>query len=220
MFTPEQKGLLQAPLDRSKVKTNPRGYDYVEGWHAIAEANRIFGFDAWTRELVRLDETNRDLVTLTGKSGPYQQWRVGYLAVVEVTVGAVVRQGTGFGSGMGKPEALGDAIESAIKEAETDAMKRALMTFGNPFGLALYDKEQRNVAVVPEEDSPIFARLLEGLGTCQTAKHASEWARANAQIINSLNEGEWDRLQAAMNASEAYQALLKARAEAKSREAA
>jgi hypothetical protein len=35
----------------------------------------------------------------------------------------VVREGTGFGSGFGKD--LGDAMESAIKEAETDAMKRA-----------------------------------------------------------------------------------------------
>ncbi|MFM9102460.1 MAG: Rad52/Rad22 family DNA repair protein [Cyanobium sp.] len=40
---------------------------------------------------------------------------------------------------------LGQAHESALKEAETDAMKRALMTFGNPFGLALYDKQQREV---------------------------------------------------------------------------
>ncbi len=40
---------------------------------------------------------------------------------------------------------LGQAHQSALKEAETDAMKRALMTFGNPFGLALYDKRQREV---------------------------------------------------------------------------
>jgi hypothetical protein len=38
------------------------------------------------------------------------------------------------------------AHESAIKEAETDAMKCALMTFGNPFGLALYDKAQREAS--------------------------------------------------------------------------
>lgn len=36
------------------------------------------------------------------------------------------------------------------KEAETDAMKRALMTFGNPFGLALYDKRQREVTGAAE----------------------------------------------------------------------
>jgi hypothetical protein len=39
----------------------------------------------------------------------------------------------------------GEAHEAAIKEAETDAMKRALATFGNPFGLALYDRERRGV---------------------------------------------------------------------------
>ncbi len=39
----------------------------------------------------------------------------------------------------------GEAHESAIKEAETDATKRALTTFGNPFGLALYDKERKGV---------------------------------------------------------------------------
>jgi hypothetical protein len=38
---------------------------------------------------------------------------------------------------------LGQAHESALKEAETDAMKRALMAFGNPFGLALHNKQKR-----------------------------------------------------------------------------
>ena len=55
----------------------------------------------------------------------------------------LVREGTGAGHGIDAD--LGQAHESAIKEAETDAMKRALMTFGNPFGLALYDKQQRDV---------------------------------------------------------------------------
>jgi hypothetical protein len=33
----------------------------------------------------------------------------------------------------------------ALKAAETDATKRALATFGNPFGLALYDRDQAHV---------------------------------------------------------------------------
>jgi hypothetical protein len=32
-----------------------------------------------------------------------------------------------------------------MKAAETDATKRALATFGNPFGLALYDKDKLQV---------------------------------------------------------------------------
>jgi hypothetical protein len=75
---------------------------------------------------------------------------------VTVTAGGLtplVREGSGAGHGIDVD--LGQAHESAIKEAETDAMKRALMTFGNPFGLALYDKQQRQVtSSVREERGP------------------------------------------------------------------
>ncbi|PSI00470.1 Rad52/Rad22 family DNA repair protein, partial [Synechococcus lacustris] len=70
-------------------------------------------------------------------------WGVTYTAKVRIQVGAIIREGSGAGHGIDAD--LGQAHESALKEAETDAMKRALMTFGNPFGLALYDKQQRQV---------------------------------------------------------------------------
>lgn len=161
MFTDQQKTELGKPLNRAHVKPPAPGKygDYIEGWRVIDEANRIFGFDGWNRETVLLVETCRELVDLTGKNGAYKQWRIGYMAKVRVTAGGVVREGTGCGAGQGKPEALGDAIESAMKEAETDAMKRALMTFGNPFGLALYDKSHANVAeacVTDEQRDQLF----------------------------------------------------------------
>jgi len=73
---------------------------------------------------------------------------VTYTARVRITVTAggltpLVREGSGAGHGIDTD--LGQGHESAIKEAETDAMKRALMTLGNSFGLALYDKQQREV---------------------------------------------------------------------------
>lgn len=138
-FAADTRLALQAKLDPAHVKTRKQAnfsLDYIEGWHAIAEANRIFGFDGWSSETVTL-EAVRDLDLIDGK------WRVGYLCKVRVTAGGVTREGTGYGSGIAKD--AGDAIESAIKEAETDARKRALMTFGNPFGLALYDKTRANV---------------------------------------------------------------------------
>jgi len=49
---------------------------------------------------------------------------------VRIRVGEVISEGSGAGHGIDAD--LGHAHESAIKEAETDAMKRALMTFGNP----------------------------------------------------------------------------------------
>lgn len=151
-FTDEQIAALRAPLAREHVKSRDQGrgkVSYIEGWHAIAEMNRIFGFDGWTRETVMSECCH---------AGPYQKavyengqrtnktvesFRCSYRARVRITVGNVVREGSGHGHGFA--DNPGEAHESAEKEAETDAMKRGLMTFGNPLGLALYDKTQSEV---------------------------------------------------------------------------
>ena len=144
MFSTHQQHLLAAPLDRANVQyrnQSNRSFSYLEGWHVIAEANRIFGFDGWQRETIELKcvcERERN-IGRDGRTG----WGVTYTAKVRIQVGAIIREGSGAGHGIDAD--LGQAHESALKEAETDAMKRALMTFGNPFGLALYDKQQRQV---------------------------------------------------------------------------
>jgi len=146
-FTPEQLKELKAPLAHEHVSQRKQaGFNlsYVEGWHAIAEANRIFGYHGWMRQTNRMACVHEG--TYEGKNGEMQT--VTYIAQVTITVYTegpfpIVRVGTGAGHGKSKDR--GDAHESASKEAETDAMKRALMTFGNQFGLALYDKTQKNV---------------------------------------------------------------------------
>jgi DNA recombination protein Rad52 len=153
-FTPEQLAALAEPLNRAHVKTRSHSsgqtLSYVEGWHAIAEANRIFGFGAWDRETLetRCVSERERTIGRQQKSG----WGVTYTARVRIRVGAIVRDGCGAGHGIDVDP--GQAHESALKEAETDAMKRALMTFGNPFGLALYDKQQREVAESEPEPEP------------------------------------------------------------------
>ena len=149
-FSPEQLAALAAPLDRANVRQREQGrsrVSYLEGWQVIAEANRIFGFDGWQRQTmaVRCVAQAERLIGREQKPG----WGVTYTARVRVTVTAgglppLIREGSGAGHGIDVD--LGQAHESALKEAETDAMKRALMTFGNPFGLALYDKAQRQVS--------------------------------------------------------------------------
>jgi DNA recombination protein Rad52 len=144
-----QLAALAAPLDRANVRQREQGRGkvaYVEGWFAVAEANRIFGFDGWQRQTIAV----RCVAQAERPIGRDQKpgWGVTYTARVRVTVTAggltpLVREGSGAGHGIDVD--LGQAHESALKEAETDAMKRALMTFGNPFGLALYDKQQREV---------------------------------------------------------------------------
>jgi hypothetical protein len=153
-FSAEQITALSAPLDRAKVRQREQGrsqVSYLEGWQVIAEANRIFGFDGWQRETVALRCVNQSERTIGARGTSRDQkpgWGVTYTARVRITVGEstgakLIREGCGAGHGIDTD--LGQAHESALKEAETDAMKRALMTFGNPFGLALYDKQQREV---------------------------------------------------------------------------
>jgi hypothetical protein len=139
--------MLSAPLDLSHVKTlKHNGYSYLQGWHVINEANRIFGFDGWNRETTQVQCVVDCQRTIGRDSKP--GWGVTYLARVRITVmvdgETIIRDGTGAGSGMDADRGI--AHESAIKEAETDAMKRGLVTFGNAFGLALYDKDQRQVS--------------------------------------------------------------------------
>lgn len=154
MFTSEQIKHLSGPLDPANVKSRMQGGSsvaYIEAYHAENEANRIFGFDAWDRETE---------VALIGEPRVVNdKFRVAYRAKVRITVrtpggGVVVREGCGFGSGIDKD--VDQAHESALKEAESDAEKRALKTFGNPFGQALYDKERRNVSA-PEPEPKLLS---------------------------------------------------------------
>lgn len=215
MFTPEQKAALAAKLDGSVVKTRTQSgqtLSYVEGWWAISEANRIFGFDGWQRETVKIRcvwEGERST-----RKGPLPA--CSYIAKARVTVGSVVREGVGSGHGMG--QTLGEAHESAIKEAETDAMKRALMTFGNPFGLALYDKAQTDVdrddlgnrtmrggARVEKgmddaktEAAKIWAtQQIAAIATIGDRHTLSDWWKANQKWIDNLEQrypADFDRL--------------------------
>ena len=157
-FSPEQLAALAAPLDRANVRQREQGRGkvaYVEGWEVVAEANRIFGFDGWQRQTIAMRCVAQSERTIGARGTSRDQkpgWGVTYTARVRVTVTAggltpLIREGSGAGHGIDVD--LGQAHESALKEAETDAMKRALMTFGNPFGLALYDKQQRQVSNSP-----------------------------------------------------------------------
>ena len=179
LLSPEQSAALAAPLNRANVQTRSqagRSLNYLEGWVAIREANRIFGFDGWQRETIELRcvaESQRP-IGRDQKPG----WGVTYIARVRIRlsnqasgVPSLVREGSGAGHGIDVD--LGLADESALKEAETDAMKRALMTFGNPFGLALYDKQQRQVtSSVREERGPLRQDVSRQTGKAQPVMEA------------------------------------------------
>ena len=131
-FSAKQVQALRRQPSHRHIRTREahgRELSYLEGWYAISEANRIFGFDGWNRETVEskcvLARENRGTFLAV------------YIARVRVTVQAdgatIIREGHGTGEGHGTSP--GEVHDIALKAAETDATKRALTTFGRPFGL-------------------------------------------------------------------------------------
>jgi recombination DNA repair RAD52 pathway protein len=187
MFTPEQRALLEGKLDKAVVKqrrgANGKAVAYLEAWHVIDMANEVFGFGNWDAETVDMKREHDPVRIPPTEEHPK----------VRVTVYSqdgsrkVVRERSGGHRAFGPT--VGQAVEDCIKAAETDATKRAFVTFGNIFGLALYDREQRNVGS-PEVAShrrqvapgSAIAAIDEGFDQSEPQRHPTTSQRAVAAV--------------------------------------
>jgi hypothetical protein len=145
-FSAKQVHALRRSPDHRRIRTRHaqgRELTYLEGWFAISQANRIFGFDGWSRETIE----SRCVLARENRGS----FLAVYLARVRITVLAdgvtIIREGHGTGEGRGGSP--GEVHDVALKAAETDATKRALATFGKPFGLELYRGHKSEVTERP-----------------------------------------------------------------------
>ena len=129
---------LAEPLDEGLVSHRKgrgnRAFAYLEGRTAIEQANTVLGYAGWGYELVG-DVTLREGESVDPRTGEAKPWRA-YAATVRVTVpGSQPRVDVGF-------QAVADDTveghETAFKGAVTDALKRALRSYGAQFGNSLY----------------------------------------------------------------------------------
>jgi len=144
MFSEKQIQALSYDIDKNRVRTRSKGaisLSYLEGFDIIDTANKIFGFGNWSYEITDLEHISTEL-------NQNQNHVISYKCVVKVLVydmahsKYISRQDVGFGSGIAKT--LSDAHESGAKEAVTDALKRAMRSFGNQFGNSLYNKGKQH----------------------------------------------------------------------------
>lgn len=144
MFNKNQLDSLNQELDNSRIKTREKGnvsLSYIEGFDVIDTANLIFGYGNWSYLISKLEQVSQE-------QNHNQNYVVCYKAVVKLIVKdeehskSISRQDVGFGTGVSKT--LADSNENAGKEAVTDALKRAMRSFGNQFGNSLYDKSRNH----------------------------------------------------------------------------
>ncbi len=155
---------LGEPLDEGLVAHRKgrkgrkgRSFAYIEGHVAIDQANRILGLGGWGYELVG-DVTLREGESVDPKTGEAKPWRA-YAATVRVTVpGSQPRTDTGF---QAVADDTAEGHETAWKGSVTDALKRALRSYGEQFGNSLYGDG------APGDAAPALRRTIVSLGRKQ-----------------------------------------------------
>jgi recombination DNA repair RAD52 pathway protein len=158
----EIKELLAEDLDVKEIRYREADYGskqvpYLPGDYVTRKLNKIFGVEGWTErdanvnyQLYARDEEDRN--------GNKRKMHIACaLAKTTLDVYGITddkehhlysRIGEGVCSNKSsRPES---AIETAVKGAATDALKRAAMKLGDPFGLCLYNEEYRNSLDIPE----------------------------------------------------------------------
>ena len=167
---------LEAEFDESRVKTKkvPGRPDasYLEAYDVIDKANEVFGYGAWG---TRID--NLELHETGGKTA--------CVVTLEVTVeGCFARQDVGVviaAQSQGK-ELSPEALETAIKGAASDALKRAMRHFGKQFGNSLYDKERNGQGVKQEKP-----QAKKAGGKVSTDPTSTLWAYAKAKGLKKAS---------------------------------
>ena len=156
-----------------------RTFAYLEGRAAIDQANRIFGFGGWGYELVG-DVALRESESVDAKTGETRRFRA-YAATVRVTVpGSPSRTDVGFHA---VTEETVEGHETAYKGAVTDALKRALRSYGEQFGNSLYGDG------APGDVAPALRRTIVSLGRKQGFDEAQV-----RDAVRSRSGGDLDEL--------------------------
>ena len=204
---------LGQPLDPGLVSQRKgragRTYSYVEGRTAIDQANRIFGHGGWGYDLVG-EVSLREIESADAQTGEVKRV-LAYSVTVRVSVtGAPSRTDVGFHT---VTEETADGHDTAYKGAVTDALKRALRSFGGQFGNSLYG----DGSSVADALAPSLRQILVELGVSQgfdeqkvraavKSKTGKELDDLPASELTSLVEGAVKKIQQAGTNGEAKQA--------------
>lgn len=160
MFVEKQLRVLKYDIEPSRIKSRTKGnitLSYLEGFDLMETANKIFGHGNWSYAITSLEQVSQE-------TNANENIVICYRAVVKLTVFSldhtkrIFKEDVGFGTGIAK--SLADAHEGGAKEAVTDAIKRAMRSFGNQFGNSLYDKS-RNHQVQSPQSAPTQSNQAE-----------------------------------------------------------
>ncbi|MFI9235824.1 Rad52/Rad22 family DNA repair protein [Streptomyces sp. NPDC053079] len=154
-LTEEQLQVLFAEMHQSRVGFNPKGFAHLHQWDVRRFLIRVFGFGGYDTELVSIDCV-REISLPAGKDANGNdkfRWTVVYRVHQRLTVKDIAGNpiatydGVATGDARNQPS-LGDAHDGAVKEADSQSLKRAAVNLGDAFGLSLYNGGETNAVVI------------------------------------------------------------------------
>lgn len=179
----EQVGALMSPLNPRRVQSRQqsgRSLSYLAAYDVKATLIRMFGFGGFSAEtihteVVRLEQTTHDANGYG--TGNYTATAVCTVRLTIPDLGAVYTESASSSQVNPQP---GEALDFAIKTAESDALKRAATYLGTQFGLGLYDQGSP-AEVVKTLIEPTQAALL------------AEWRAGREETVNTEAEALVER---------------------------
>jgi len=136
----------------------------VDGYYVISLLCDLYGPGGWGHRILKQE-------VVQDQKDDKDRYRIGVSVHVELTVDGSDHPKHGIGYGEGIDRWRGAAYESASKEAETDAIKRAAKNLGNRAGLSLYrngpapqpsqPRERKETREVPADAAAHLSELSE-----------------------------------------------------------
>lgn len=151
-LTDQQLKVLFSAMHDTRVGFNQKGFAHVQQWDVRRFLIRVFGFGGYDTELVSIDLI-REIEHPANNQGGKPRWTVAYRVHQRLTIKDVAGRpiatfdGVATGDSQNQPS-LGDAHDGAVKEADSQSLKRAAVNLGDAFGLSLYNGGKTNPVVL------------------------------------------------------------------------
>lgn len=180
-LTDSQVEALNQPVPKGSLLKRKGGgnkeFAYVDPRYVIAQLNRIFGYDGWSRETLDCEMIRDEQTSVETYENNQRVTKGGFCITAKATVRLtihlraedgsehkLVRDGVGVSASAEvdkQGQSKGDLMERTIKAAETDALKRAAKTLGKVFGLNIKESDQIDEIPVTPADAPTAPKPAE-----------------------------------------------------------
>lgn len=176
---------LHNNLNRERV-ANRQGMSYLEAWDVKATLIRVFGYAGFSAECLEARIIREEQVPQR-ENASQMNWSVSAQATVRITIHQTGAVFTESAIANNKQPDWAEAADTALKSAESDALKRAAIYLGTQFGLSLYDSGT-TADVVKTVLSPDQADSITLINTSRTDSPEGASARERLQSVLKVHQ--------------------------------